>query len=396
MNYPISQRMASLQPSAIREILKATQDPSIISFAAGNPSSQAFPSETIRSISDEIFGEEAITALQYSVTEGYTPLRERMKALTESHYGIPRRQFDELIMVSGAQQGIELVTKCLVNEGDTILCEDPSFIGALNTFRSYQANLVGVEMEEDGINIEKLETALKTQKNVRFLYLIPNFQNPSGITMSLEKRKAVYELAKKYSVLIMEDNPYGDLRYSGTPVPTIKSLDTEGLVIYLGSFSKILSPGLRVGYVLAPRDLLQKVIVAKQCSDVHTTILSQLICERFLAENDLDAHIEMLCGMYRKKLALMLGEMEKEFHPAVSFTHPEGGLFLWCTLPQGADMMDFCRKAVAQKVAVVPGSAFTMHDSDPTTSFRMNFSTPSDEQIVRGIGILGQLTRQLY
>ncbi len=396
MKYEISNRMSGLQPSAIREILKATQDPKIISFAAGNPSSDAFPVQKIKKITDDIFEQDPIGALQYSVTEGYTPLRETMKDLMHSYYGVPKRDFDELIIVSGAQQGIELTTKCLVNEGDTVICEAPSFIGALNTFRSYGAKLVGVELEDDGMNIEKLEEALKTNKNARFIYVIPNFQNPSGITTSLEKRKAIYELAKKYSVMIMEDNPYGDLRYSGEYVPSIKSMDTDGLVIYLGSFSKILSPGMRVGYVMAPRELLQKVIVAKQCSDVHTTILQQMICDRFLKENDLSEHVAMLRDMYRKKSALMIGEMEKQFNPKVTFTRPQGGLFLWCTLPEGADMMDFCRKAVSQNVAVVPGNAFTMYDTDVTYSFRMNFSTPSDEQIVKGIEILGKMTRELF
>ncbi len=394
MNYMISERMSGLKPSAIREILKATQNPDIISFAAGNPSSDAFPIDKIKKIADDIFTEDPVGALQYSVTEGYTPLRETVNGLVHGHYGIPKRDFDDLIIVSGAQQGIELATKCLINEGDTVICESPSFIGALNTFRSYGANLVGVELEDDGMNIDKLESALKENRNVKFIYVIPNFQNPSGITTSYEKRKAIYELAKKYSVMIMEDNPYGDLRYEGEDVASIKSMDTEGLVMYLGSFSKILSPGMRVGYMLAPQELLQKVIVAKQCSDVHTAILQQMICDRFLKENDIDEHIAMLRKMYRQKSALMIGEMEKQFNKSVDFTRPQGGLFLWCTLPKGADMIDFCTKAVSKNIAVVPGTAFMMYETDATRSFRMNFSTPSNEQIIKGIEILGKLTRE--
>ena len=214
--------------------------------------------------------------------------------------------------------------------------------------------------------------------------------------MSLEKRKEVYRLALQYGVMILEDNPYGELRIKGEPIPTIKSLDTEGIVIYCGSFSKVLSPGLRVGYVVAPREIVAKLTVAKQCADVHTTILSQLICDKFLAEYDFDAHIKGLQDIYRKKANLMIGEIDKKFNPAVSHTDPEGGLFLWCTLPEGADMMAFCQAAVENHVAVVPGTAFLTDESEPTRSVRLNYSTPTDEQIVKGIDILGGLTYKLF
>ena len=207
--------------------------------------------------------------------------------------------------------------------------ESPSFIGSLNAFRSFRSQLVGVEMDDDGINIEKLEAALKANPNTKFIYTIPNFQNPTGITMSLEKRKEVYRLALQYGVLILEDNPYGELRFSGEDVPTIKSMDTEGIVIYCGSFSKVLSPGLRVGYVVAPKEIIAKLTVVKQSSDVHTTILSQLICDRFLKEYDFDAHVAGLREIYRKKSSLMIRQIDQHFNPAVVHTNPEGGLFLW-------------------------------------------------------------------
>lgn len=395
MKYQFSQKIDSLQPSAIREILKATADPSVISFAAGNPAPEAFPVETVQKIAAEILQENPVLALQYSVTEGYTPLRDRLAVHVKERYGIGQ-DFDQVLVVSGAQQGICLTAHCLVDDGDTIICESPSFIGSLNAFRSFRSQLVGVEMDDDGINIEKLEAALKANPRTKFIYTIPNFQNPTGITMSLEKRKEVYRLALQYGVMILEDNPYGELRIKGEPVPTIKSLDTEGIVIYCGSFSKVLSPGLRVGYVVAPREIVAKLTVAKQCADVHTTILSQLICDKFLAEYDFDAHIKGLQDIYRKKANLMIGEIDKKFNPAVSHTDPEGGLFLWCTLPEGADMMAFCQAAVENRVAVVPGTAFLTDESEPTRSVRLNYSTPTDEQIVKGIDILGGLTYKLF
>ncbi len=394
MNYQFADRMGNLKASAIREILKHTQDPSVIPFAAGNPAPEAFPTEEVARISNEILTKTPITALQYSITEGYTPLREALKAQYKArnlfHDG------DDLLILTGTQQSVDLTTRVLVNEGDTVICEQPSFVGSLNAIKAGGANLVGVEMENDGISIEKLEQALKENKNTKFLYLIPNFQNPSGITMSLEKRKAVYELALKYGVLIFEDNPYGDLRFAGEPVPNIKSMDTEGIVIYAGSFSKTLSPGMRVAFVIANAAITQKIVVVKQTNDVHTNIWSQMVCEQFMRENDWDAHIKNLCDIYRKKAKLMLDGMDAHFNPAVTHTVPEGGLFIWGTLPEGVDMMEFCTEAVTKhKVAVVPGTAFMPHETDETRSFRLNFSTPTDEQIVRGIELLGKMTYNL-
>ena len=395
MNYLFSNRMSGLQPSAIREILKMSSDPSVISLAAGNPAPEAFPAEDIAAITQDILTQKPIAALQYSLTEGYPALRNTLKDFTFSNYNIGK-DFDELIICSGAQQGIELTCKVLCNEGDTVICENPSFIGSLNSFRSYKANLVGVDMEEDGIHIAKLEKALEENPNTRFIYLIPNFQNPTGKTMSFEKRQAVYELAKAHQVIILEDNPYGDLRFSGEDIPSIKSMDTEGIVIYVGSFSKVLAPGMRVGYLIAHQDLVAKVIVAKQCSDVHSNILAQMVCHEFMTTRDMEGHIQKLKKIYKNKCELMLGEMDQHFAKSVTYTRPQGGLFIWCTLPQEVDMTAFCTKAVKEyKVAVVPGSAFSVVEGAPTQSFRINFSTPTDEQIVKGIKILGELTHSL-
>lgn len=391
-----SDKVSGLQPSAIREILKFTSDPEVISFAAGNPAPEAFPVDFISNVSAELLKNNPVLALQYSITEGYTPLRDLLK---KRMAGIDcfNEKSDELIITSGAQQAVELACKVLCNEGDTIICESPSFIGSLNSFRATGVKLCGIEQEDDGLKIDMLEKALKENSNVKLIYVIPNFQNPTGRTMSWEKRKAVYELAKKYDVIILEDNPYGDLRFEGENIPSIKTLDTDGRVIYAGSFSKILAPGLRVGYAIAPKDIIQKMVVCKQVEDVHSNIWAQAVCERFMAECDLDKHFSNLRRIYRDKCRLMLDNIEKNFSDKISYTRPQGGLFIWATLPDGYDMQKFCTRAVQEfKVAVVPGNAFTMNDTDKTSSFRMNFSTPTDEQIVKGCEMLGKLSKEMF
>ena len=389
MDYYFSKRISGLQPSAIREILKATQDPSIIPFAAGNPDSASFPIEEVKRISAEIFETAPVTALQYGVTEGYKPLIERLTKFVKDRYNIGKDS-DSLIITSGAQQVMDLATKALCDLGDTVICECPSFIGSLNCFRSYGCNLAGVPVEADGMNIEKLEEAIKNAVNPRFIYTIPNFQNPSGATMSLEKRKAVYELAKKYGLLILEDNPYGDLRVSGEDIPSIKSFDEDGIVIYAGSFSKLLAPGIRVGYIVAPSPIIAKMTVGKQASDVHTPVFSQMLVDKWMEQNDVGAHIEKIREIYSRKLNLMCDLIDSELGDFVKYVRPEGGLFVWCELPENVNMLEFVKDCIANKVAVVPGSAF-MINNEETNCFRMNFSTPSKEKIVEGMKILGKV-----
>lgn len=387
MEYTFSDRISSLQPSAIREILKATSDPSIIPFAAGNPDTAAFPVDEAREITERLFRENPVLALQYGVTEGYEPLRNRITEYMKKKSNIGR-DFDNIIITSGAQQIMDLATKALCNFGDTVICEAPSFIGSLNCFRSYGVKLAGVPVEADGMNTEMLEKALKENKNVRFIYTIPNFQNPSGATMSLKKRQEVYALAKKYNVLILEDNPYGDLRVTGENVPSIKSFDEDGLVIYAGSFSKILAPGIRVGYTIAPSPIIAKMTVGKQAADVHTPMFSQLLVDEWMKTTDFEAHIAKICDIYRRKLNLMCDLIDEKLSDFFTYVRPEGGLFVWCALPDDVDMLAFCQKAVANKVAVVPGNAFLVNESDKTSCIRLNFSTPSDEKIIEGMRIL--------
>ena len=394
MNYRISDKFVSLKPSAIREIFKSLGTPGSISFAAGNPNPDSFPVADMRRFADEIFSSDPVTALQYGITEGYTPLRKLVADRLKRVYNIGAPD-DDLIIVTGGQQGIELTCKVMCNEDDTVVCENPSFIGALNAFRSLGANLRGVPLTDRGIDPEKLEEVLKSDPKVKFLYTIPTFQNPAGITADLETRKAVLALAEKYDILILEDNPYGDLRFSGEDVPTYKSMDRDGRVIYCGSFSKVLSSGMRIGFLCANKDILSKIVVAKQVEDVHTNVFFQMVCAKYLSECDLEAHIAGIRDMYRHKAGLMISALEENMPASVSFTRPEGGIFLWCSLPEGKSLDEFVKRAGEKNVFVVPGTAFTADPAEPSRSFRLNYSMPTDEEIVRGIKILADIARDM-
>ena len=393
MEYKFSDRVSNLKPSAIREIFKYAADPEVVSLSAGNPSPDAFPAKEIAEISAKVLAENPISVLQYSVTEGYTPLRDHLKEYMKKNHNTGSDN-DDILITTGAQQIMDLCTKALVNEGEVVICEAPSFIGSLNTFRSYNAKLVGVTVESDGMNTAELEEKLKANPNAKFIYTIPNFQNPSGVTMSLEKRKRVYELARKYGVLIIEDNPYGDLRYSGEFLPNIKSMDTDGIVIYAGSFSKVISPGMRVAYAIAPKPVFQKLVVCKQGNDVHTNIWSQGVCDEFITKYNFDGHLQKLREIYRQKANFCMRLLDKYCAPAITYNRIDGGLFIWCDLPKDVDMPGFCKTAVLNKVCVVPGNAFLTDETEECHSFRINFSTPTDEQLEKGIKILGELANK--
>lgn len=394
MEYSFSDRVNSLKPSAIREIFKYAADPEVVSLSAGNPAPDAFPAKEIAEISADLLSRRPVDALQYGLTEGYAPLRDYLKKYMKDKYGIGSEN-DRLIITSGAQQVMDLAAKSLCNEGDVVICEAPSFIGSLNSFRSYNARLVGVPVESDGINTEILEEKLKTEKNVRFIYVIPNFQNPSGVTMNLEKRKKVYSLAKKYGVMILEDNPYGELRYFGENVPAIKSLDTDGIVMYAGSFSKVISPGMRVGWCVAPNPVIQKMVVCKQGQDVHTNMWSQIVIHEYVTKYDFEEHLNYLRELYRKKARFMMDLLDEHLAPYITYDKIDGGLFIMCKLPDNINMLDFCKEAVKRKVCVVPGNAFLTDETEECHTFRVNFSTPTDQQLEKGVKILGELIKEL-
>ena len=390
MNYTFSDNISSVKPSAIREILKiVAANPSIISLSTGSPSSEAIPVEQIHEISEKIFRERGIESLQYSVTEGYAPLREITKQRLRDVFHI-NTENDDVIITTGGQQGLYITPEVLINRGDTVIVESPSFVSGIIAMKSNGANVVGIEMDDEGIRMDLLEDAVRTQKNVKLLYLIPTFQNPRGSTMSLQRRKDVYELCKKNNIIILEDNPYGELRFRGEDVPTIKSMDTEGIVVYNGSYSKVLSAGMRIGFVCAPKPIIQKMIIAKQGGDCHTNIFFQMVCDEFFRHYDVPAHIEKIRGIYRDKCDFMLTCLDKYVDKRITWTKPDGGLFLWCSLPEGYDSLDFANMAANKGVAFVPGCSFMVNDSDPCPAFRLNYSTPSKENIELGIQILAE------
>lgn len=390
MSIEFSNRMASMRGSAIREIFKYAADPNVISLAGGNPAPELFPNEELAGIAEELLREKPILSLQYGITEGYGELRDMVKARMKTVESIGNAE-DELIIVSGGQQGIELTTKCLVNEGDTVIVEEPSFIGATNAFRSYGAHLVGVPVNNDGMDLDRLEKVIAENKNVRFIYTIPTFQNPMGVTMSVEKRRRLYEIALKNHIFILEDNPYGELTFDGKKTPTIKSMDTENIVIYSGSFSKILAPGLRLGFLCAKKELITKIVVAKQVSDVHTAMLPQLLATEFMKRYDLDALIAKMRATYAHKCKTMLGAMDEYFPKDVAYTRPGGGLFIWCDLGHGVDTLLLSKEAIEKKVVYVPGNTFMVDMNAPSSALRLNYSTMSDERIVEGVKRLGDV-----
>ena len=291
---------------------------------------------------------------------------------------------------------MDIASKTFLNEGDVLVCEAPSFVGALNTFRSYNTELVGVPVDPDGMNMEALEKTLDENPRAKLIYTITNFQNPSGVTMSLEKKKRLYELAKAHNCLIIEDNPYGDLRYYGENVPAIKSFDTDGIVIYSGSFSKVLAPGIRVGYMMANKAAMAKMIICKQGQDVHTAMWSQMLCYEFMTKYDFEAHLEYLRDLYRAKADLCMSLLDEYVVPnGITYHKIEGGLFIWCDLPEHVNMLDFCKKLTERKVCVVPGNAFLTDGDLPCHSFRINFSTPTDEDLTQGIKEIGKLAKEV-
>ena len=391
MSFIESDRMRSVSGSIIRELFKLTAAPDMISFAGGNPSPDSFPTEEIAAIANDALLHRGVSMLQYGFTEGFPPLRETLKSYYIKKHGFPK-ETDELITCSGGQQAADLVSKVLLNEGDQVLCEELSFVGVLNTFRAYGAKLVGVRMEPDGMNIEDLEKKIQASPRAKLIYIIPNFQNPTGFTTSLAKRQAIYALAQRYDLMILEDDPYGELRYEGDFLPPLKSMDTDGRVVYGGSFSKTMAPALRVGFVVAEKALMKRLVVAKQTGDVHTATLTQEICYRYMTEHDFEGHLQDIRRLYAVKCNRMLDDMEQKFSPAVTFNRPQGGLFVTAFLPEGMDAWPFVQEGIARKVACVPGVAFVMDPQVPSNAFRMNFSMPSLEQIDQGTDILGKLT----
>ena len=392
--YPFAERIKNVNGEAINDILKASADPSIISLAGGNPASELFPGKELAEIAYDLLSNQPALTLQYSVAQGYVPLREAvLKMIAERDNIIPHG--DDIIITSGSQQGMDFAAKCLLNEGDKVIVENPSFLGALGCYMGYGAQLVGVDMESDGINVEHLKQTLETTEGVKLLYTIPNFQNPTGITMSTEKRKELYRLCVEHNVLIIEDNPYGELTFSGEKKPSLKSMDTEGIVIYCGSFSKILAPGIRVGYIVAPAEIVKHMAEAKQANDTHSPMITQLMVYEYLQRHDIGENIQRMRDLYSRKCKRMLDEADAFFPAAVTHTNPGGGLFVWCDMGGDYDTIEVYKECINHKVAFVPGAPFMADPSKRCSAFRLNYSTMPDEKIAEGMQILGNALKKI-
>ena len=386
--FTFAHRFDQVSGSAIREIFKVIAQPGMISFAGGNPSPAALPDETVRLLSDEVLREHGKVLLQYGATEGYAPFVE---SLLQYVRDMLKCNIPAVLPVTGSTQAMDLLCKALIDPGDNILIENPSFLGNMQCMKLYQANLVPVDSDEDGMIMEDLEKKILLYKP-KMLYTIPTFQNPTGKTLPVERRRRVAELANQYHMVVAEDDPYRDLRYDGSPVASIKSFDTEGWVVFLGSFSKIISPGLRVGYIAGHPDLIRKCTVGKQSTDVHTANLNQAVVDQFIRRNLLPDHIRTICADYGTKMKLMLSKLS-EFPGDVRYTKPQGGLFIWAELPDHLNAKTLLDKAVEKKVAYVPGTHFCVNGGHENT-IRLNFSNSTMEQIETGMNVLKNLVAE--
>ncbi len=386
----LAKRMDGMNGSVVRQMLKLMAKPGIISFAGGMPSPDVFPVEALRRAMNRVMTEEGTVALQYGTTEGYLPLREKIAARHKAE-GF-HCTADDIMIISGSQQGLDLAGKVFLDPGDVVLCEDPTYTAALSSMRGYECEFVPVATDEAGMVMEDLERKLKENKNVKLIYVIPTFQNPSGKTWTLERRKGLLSLAEKYDVPILEDNPYGELRFEGDVVPALKSMDQKGLVVYLGTFSKILSPGIRIGWIAAEKELLSKFNLAKQGADLQASTIMQMVVNVYLEENDLNEELKKLRDVYRKRRDLMICIMEQEFPEGTKWQKPMGGLFIWVELPENMDTAAILSKAVEKNVAFIPGVSFFAFQNKKNT-LRLNFSNSNEGQIERGMKLLGEVLR---
>jgi len=394
-----ARRTQVMQSSAIREILKLTQSPDIISFAGGLPAPEAFPVEPIREACDFVLSEIGAQALQYYPTEGYVPLREMLCgfAAEQGLKIVP----ENVLITSGSQQALDILGKVFINRGDLILVESPSYLGALQAFDAYGAEYLAVPFDDEGMRTDALEEALRA--GPKFIYVIPNFQNPTGVTMSLERRKRLVELADQYGVPIVEDDPYGRLRYEGDHIPPVVAIDAEfrghceteycGNVIYLSTFSKTLAPGLRMAWVSAPAEVIRKFVQAKQGADLHSSTFNQAIAYEAAKDGFLAQYIEKIKAIYGERRLVMLAALDEHFPAGVKWTRPEGGMFLWVTLPDGVDSSEVLKKAIERKVAFVPGGPFHANGGGENT-IRLNFSNANPDKIQEGVKRLGQVLKE--
>ena len=387
MEYAFSDRIKNMTGNAIRDIFKLLPRPEVISFAGGMPAADALPAEQIREIASQVLKDDPTGILQYGATEAYAPLRQSAAQFVKDAAKVNCSP-EDLFIISGGQQGLDLACKAFLNKGDRVLVERPTYLAALQIMATYEAEVHSVNMDEEGMLLDELEEKLKIY-SPKLIYTIPNFQNPTGRTASLERRRKYLELAEKYNAVIIEDDPYGLLRYEGEAVPSIKSMDTVGRVIYVTSFSKVISPGLRVGAAVAAPTLLRKMIIGKQATDVHTNSLSQAIIDKFLRLGYMPEQLAKSNKIHSERMNKMQ-EMIKQYFPSdVKYTRPSGGLFIWAELREDINTLDVLQKSTQRDVAFIPGSHF-FAEGDGLNTMRLNFSNSSFERIEKGIKILAE------
>lgn len=392
MKAELANRMHSVQKSEIRELLKLTEKPDIISFAGGLPDPNVFPVDELKEITSSVLEENGKEALQYAPTEGYTPLRKQVSKIMNEKYD---SNFTEknILMTCGSQQGLDLCGKVFLNEGDVILCESPTYLGAINAFKAYKPRFIEIPTDDNGMDVHMLEKVLKHEEKIKLVYVVPDFQNPTGRTWSLKRRQQFMALMSQYNIPIIEDNPYGDLRFEGIHMPSLSSLDRKGQVIFLGTFSKTFCPGLRLGWVAAENQMLKPYILLKQSLDLHTSSLSQRQLSKYLDRYDIEAHIDKIKMIYKRRRDLMIKTMKSTFSKEISFTEPHGGMFCWVTLPDGIDTSEILIKSIKEHVAFVPGETF-FPNSKVKNTLRLNYSNSTDENIVIGIKILAKILNE--
>ncbi len=396
MQFKFSALADAMKPSEIRELLKYVSVPGLISFGGGMPHPSSFPVNDINTITSDLLLEKGRQLLQYGSTQGYEDLRVQLVKLVKETENISTDK-DHFVLTAGSQEALYSVSKIMTTPGEEVLCEAPTYIGTISAFRANGTVMRGIPMDENGILTEKLEEKIKTMKAAgklpKFIYLIPTFQNPSGISLSLDRRKHVLELASRYQIPIVEDNPYGELRYSGNKLPSLKSLDKEDLVIYMSTFSKILSPGLRVGFTCAPDAVVNKMNLLKQATNLATNTLAEAIAAEYLKRDLMRKNMPAVVKMYREKRDTMIDALETNFGSDANWSHPDGGMFLWLALNDKINTTDMLKRAIEKKVAYVSGSAF--YPNNPTfNTMRLNFTYSDNDQIVDGISRLAKVAKE--
>ncbi|WP_455637732.1 aminotransferase-like domain-containing protein [Parabacteroides sp.] len=392
MKLSFAKRMSYIKASEIREILKVTEQEDVISFAGGLPAPELFPINEINEINQIVLKEAGTKALQYTTTEGYAPLREWIAKRMNERLGTVLDK-DNILITHGSQQGLDLSGKVFLDEGDIVVCESPTYLAAISAFKAYGCHFIEIPTDEHGMVMDVLEDVLSRTENIKLIYVIPTFQNPTGKTWSLDRRRKLAELSSKYGIAVIEDNPYGELRFEGESLPSVKSFDTVGNILCTGSFSKIFCPGFRIGWIAGDKDIIRKYVLVKQGTDLQCNTIAQMTIAEYLKRYDIDKHIGKIVAVYKRRRDIALECMERYFPDTVKFTRPEGGLFTWVELPEGISAREILERCLERKIAFVPGASFFPNGNKENT-FRINYSNMPEDRIRKGLQTLGEVVKE--